>query len=268
MSNEPATKTAETGHEQEAAPTRPPRRVPVHLAIRQYIQDLIASPDYAPGDRVPSERALAEQLGANRMTVRKAIEGLVAAGVLERDSTSGTRIAMPRVTRPAGTRTGQGVGRVIADGGGVPGHKLLHFEQGHASPRVAERLQIPQGTELVVFRRLWSVNGTPFCIETSHVPAALVPDLAIEDLLREETQSFYAMLKARYGIHAGHAERVISAGPVQAMEGRLLDLKPGASALLLDLLIRDQSGRPVEYVRSVNHPQLVVFKTASTDLPV
>lgn len=244
------------------------RRTPVHLAIRQYILDLIATPDYAPGDRVPSERALAEQLGANRMTVRKAIEGLVAAGILERDSTSGTRIAMPRVTRPAGTRTGQGVGRVVADGGGVPGHKLLHFELGHASPRVAERLRVAPGTELVVFRRLWTVNDAPFCIETSHVPATLVPGLAVEDLIAEQTQSFYALLRGRYGIQAARAERVISAGPVQAMEARLLDLKPGASALLLDLLIHDQHERPVEYVRSVNHPQLVVFKTASTDLPV
>jgi GntR family transcriptional regulator len=73
---------------------------PAYKQIQTYIQELLDSADYNPGDRIPSERALAEQLGRNRMTVRKAIEGLIAMGLLERNSTSGTRIPVPRVTRP------------------------------------------------------------------------------------------------------------------------------------------------------------------------
>jgi len=37
-----------------------PQKIPVYRQIEQYILDLINSPGYAPGDRVPSERALAE----------------------------------------------------------------------------------------------------------------------------------------------------------------------------------------------------------------
>ncbi|HTI82475.1 MAG TPA: winged helix-turn-helix domain-containing protein, partial [Acetobacteraceae bacterium] len=64
-----------------------PRKVPVYRRIEQHIRDLINGPEFGPGDRIPSERALAEILGANRMTVRKAIDGLVAQGLLERHST-------------------------------------------------------------------------------------------------------------------------------------------------------------------------------------
>ncbi|MCW3475319.1 GntR family transcriptional regulator [Limobrevibacterium gyesilva] len=234
-------------------------RVPVWLEIRRYIQDLIAGPGYAPGDRIPSERALAEQLAANRMTVRKAVDSLVAMGLLERNGTSGTRITAPRVARPVDAHTSQGIARIVRAGGGTPGNKLLHFEQARATGKIAERLHVPEGAELVVFRRLWTVNDTPFCIETSHLPADRVPGLAAEDLMAG--QSLYGLLHDRYGITTTGGERLIGIGFCNDMEARLLHLKPGAAILLLRLLVSDEAGRPIEYMTSVNHPQLVVFRT-------
>jgi GntR family transcriptional regulator len=118
------------------------------------------------------------------MTVRKAIEGLIAMGLLERNSTSGTRIPVPRVTRPIDLSFGsQGIRRIIQAGGGTAGNKLLHFEQSRASSRVAERLKLEVGADIVMFRRLWTANDIPVCIETSHLPLALVPDLAAQDLM-------------------------------------------------------------------------------------
>ena len=240
------------------------RRTPVWQAIQRHDENLIAGPDYGPGDRVPSERTLAEQLGANRMTVRKAIDGLVAVGKLERNGTSGTRIPLPRVTRPVDAHTAQGIARIIRAGGGTPGNKLLHFEQARATGKIAARLQVPEGAELVVFRRLWTVNTSPFCIETSHLPAERVPGLAAEDLMAG--QSLYGLLRDRYGITTRGAERLIGIGASTEMEAKLLHLKPGTSILLLRLLVLDDAGRPIEYMASVNHPQLVVFKTANAGL--
>lgn len=242
-----------------------PRKVPVYLQIEQHIRDLINGPDYGPGDRVPSERALAETLGANRMTVRKAIDGLVAQGLLERRSTSGTRIRLPRVTRPTDARTSLGITRLIQSGGGTPGNKLLHFQEQQASSRIAERLRLPEGTPITVIRRLWTVDGVPFCIETSHLPTDRVPDLAAEDLT--SGQSLYALLRHRYGITTVGGERIISVAICTDMEARLLDLPPNSPCLLLRLVVTDQDGHPIEYMTSVNHPQLVVFKTDDAGLP-
>jgi GntR family transcriptional regulator len=250
--------------EEQTAPAAAGRRTPIWQAIQRYIQDLIAGPDYGPGDRVPSERALAERLGANRMTVRKAIDGLVAMGKLERNGTSGTRIPRPRVTRPVDAYTAQGIARIIRAGGGTPGNKLLHFEQARAVGKIAARLQVPEGAELVVFRRLWTVNSSPFCIETSHLPADRVPGLAAEDLTAG--QSLYGLLRDRYGITTRGAERLIGIGVSTELEAKLLHLKPGTAILLLRLLVLDDAGRPIEYMTSVNHPQLVVFKTANAGL--
>lgn len=247
-----------------ANPRRGDRRVPIHVAIRQYIQGLVAGPDYGPGDRIPSERALAEQLGANRMTVRKAIEALVDQGLLERDGTSGTRVARPRVARPLEPQSSGGIARVVEAGGGTPGSRLLHFQQARASGRIAERLRLDEGAEIIVFRRLLTVNDTPFCVETSHLPAALVPGLAAEDLVAG--QSLYALLRDRYHVTPATSERTISASPPGEPYCRLLGLHPDAAALMMRLVVFDAGGRPIEYLRSVNHPQLVVFRTAKAAL--
>lgn len=236
-------------------------RKPIYVAIQDFIVDLINGPDYSPGDKVPSERALAEQLGANRMTVRKAIEKLVERGVLERNGTSGTRIPLPQVARPIEIGASVGITRIIRAAGGAPGNRLLHFGEATASESVANRLSIEPGANVLMFRRLWTVNGAPFCIETSYLPADRFPDLHAEDLMAG--QSLYALLQTRYGVAARVTDREISAGACTELEARLLNLAPGASSLVLRVTAQDAAGRPVEYMKSVNNPQLVVFRTST-----
>jgi GntR family transcriptional regulator len=61
-------------------------------------------------------------------------------------------------------------------------------------------------------------------------------------------------------------ERIINVATCTEMEARLLNLSPNSPCLLLRLVVADQEGRPVEYMTSVNHPQLVVFKTDDSGL--
>jgi len=237
---------------------------PAYKQIEAYLEELLAGPDYSPGDRIPSERVLAEQLGRNRMTVRKAIEGLISRGMLERNSTSGTRIPAPRVTRPMDGLATQGFRRIIQAGGGTAGNKLLHFEQARASAKTAGRLGLEEGAEIVIFRRLFTANDTPVCIETSHLPLALVPDLAAEDLMAGE--SLYDLLHDRYGVGTIRSDREIGVAKCNELEARLLNLDVGATCLSLQVNVHDDKGRPIEFMRSLNHPKFVVFKTSPVDI--
>jgi GntR family transcriptional regulator len=259
-----------THEEKELSVTKQPNpsqtpATPAYRQIQAYLQELLTGPDYGPGDRIPSERDLAEKLGRNRMTVRKAIERLITMGLLERNGTSGTRIPVPRVTRPIDSFSASpGIRRIIQAGGGTAGNKLLHFEQARASEKVASRLKLREGTEIVLFRRLWTVNETPICIETSYLPLSIVPDLAAQDLMAGE--SLYSLLHSRYGIGAMRGEREIGVTTCTEMEARLLNLVVGTACLSLQLQVHDEKGQPIEFMRSVNHPTLVVFKTAQADM--
>lgn len=62
--------------------------------IRQ-IEDLVLQKKLTPGDRLPSERDLAEQLGVSRTVVREAIRSLVARGLLEVRPGIGATVRQP-----------------------------------------------------------------------------------------------------------------------------------------------------------------------------
>jgi GntR family transcriptional regulator len=57
--------------------------VPLWRRIRQDIQGQIAAGVLKPGDKLPTTKELAEQYDTSGVTVRKAVEVLIEAGVLE-----------------------------------------------------------------------------------------------------------------------------------------------------------------------------------------
>ena len=65
---------------------------PVDVIIRQ-LKSLISGGDIKPGQKLPSERALAERLGVGRGHVREAIRKLEFFGILRTSPQSGTYVA-------------------------------------------------------------------------------------------------------------------------------------------------------------------------------
>lgn len=63
-----------------------------HRRISQWIITSINNGHFKPGDKLPSEHALAEQFDTSRQTVRHATEELVERGLLERQRGSGTYV--------------------------------------------------------------------------------------------------------------------------------------------------------------------------------
>lgn len=235
-------------------------KIPVYRQVERFIEELIDGADYSPGDHIPSERALADQLNINRMTVRKAIDRLVAAGRLERNSTTGTRIPVPRLLRTVEPSQGaRSLARVIQLSGGAASNRLLYFQLGRAQESIANHLAISPGSDVIVIRRLWRVDDTPICIETSYLPAELVPGLDAEDLT--SGQSLYSILKDRFDIEPASSHRTLSVHTPTDFEAQSLGLPEHSATLLMRVVVSDTKGRPIEYLHSVNHPVHVNFST-------
>jgi GntR family transcriptional regulator len=234
-----------------------------HQKVEQFLRVLLSSPDYGPGERIPSERELAAQLGVNRLTVRRAVGTLVQRGVLESNGTGGTRVAAPAMVRPVDLYRSVGIDRVIVGRGGKPGNRLIHFQLAPASHVAAEMLRLEPGAETVVIRRVWTIDDKPFCVETSHLVGQLVPGLSADDLVAG--QSLYALLRGRYGYEIKPTRRTIAISYVGESEARQLGMKEGAPALALRVSVETSENQPIEYTISVNNPDLVTF---STTVPV
>src|SRR5436190_17172473 len=73
------------------------RAAPRYRQVADLLQSGIVSGALQAGQRVPSERSIAEQHGLSRMTARQAVELLVRRGVVYRRPGSGTYVAPARV---------------------------------------------------------------------------------------------------------------------------------------------------------------------------
>lgn len=67
--------------------------VPIYQQVRDQIVQIIADGTLAPGDRLPTIRALAQEIGVNTMTVNKAYQLLKQDGYILADRRSGAIVA-------------------------------------------------------------------------------------------------------------------------------------------------------------------------------
>ncbi|MEU9873853.1 GntR family transcriptional regulator [Actinomadura sp. NPDC048021] len=196
------------------------------------------------GDALPSERRLAEDLGVSRPTLRQAIDGLVAEGLLDRRHGSGTYVAEPRI---AVSLTMTSFTEDMIRRGMKPGGRVLSFRTETAGARIGRRLALSPVEEVFTIRRLRLADEAPMAIETLYLPRALMPDLRRSDL---EGRSFYDLLRGN-GVVIASGTETIEPTVTTAEEASELGVPVHMPAFLFERITRDADGRPLEYVRSL-----------------
>lgn len=63
---------------------------PLYVTVRESIREAVERGRYGPGERLPSTKALSEQMSVSLVTVHRALQDLVSAGVLLRGQGRGT----------------------------------------------------------------------------------------------------------------------------------------------------------------------------------
>jgi len=236
--------------------------VPLYLQVEATLKEMIEDTVFTVGEQIPSERELSEQLGVSRMTVRRAIENLIDHGLLERRSTNGTYVRQPQVQRGMGKEKTMGLTQLLHQEGVEAGSQLRHFEIARAPLKVAEKLDIRLGTQVVILRRLRLANGEPFCVETSYIPSEFVPGLSAEDF-SDSKASLYDIMQDRYGIRLDKNDETLKISFATLEEANCLEIEEGDPVILLRSVVIDDRGRCVEYLKSVNHPSRVVFHSTA-----
>ena len=69
------------------------QRQPLYQQLQRALRDAIEKRVWGPDDALPAERDLADEFAISRITVRKALDGLVSEGLLTRREGAGTFVA-------------------------------------------------------------------------------------------------------------------------------------------------------------------------------
>ncbi len=202
-------------------PDRTEPHVLKHVQVREYVRNLINGAD--PGSPAPSERELVQHFGVARMTVRQALDALVAEGLLERIPGRGTFVARAKIdvqvrlssyTEEMGRR------------GMKPSSRTLLARMESAGPGVARALEISQGDKVVHWQRLRIADGVPMCIEDAYLADSIVPGF-LESPLPE---SLYEDLRRR-DIMPTWGEDSVDADLAKPDEAHMLGIAEGSSVL-------------------------------------
>ena len=203
-----------------------------YAQIIAQIEQAIADGDLAPGDRLPPERALAEEHGVSRMTVRQALQSLEARGLLRRSigRNGGSFVARPKVERDLGTFSG--LSEQLARQGVLAG------------ARVVSAGEVGGAVEIV---RVRLADGEPFAVERSSFPADRFRALLDLDL----SGSLYDLLEEHFDAAPVRAVERIEPVLADADDATALGLRAGAPLMLVDRVAYDSAGLVVETARDV-----------------
>jgi GntR family transcriptional regulator len=197
------------------------------------------------GEAIPSERQLSVDLGVSRLTVRAALDELVREGYLERRRGSGTFVREPKIAQEL---TMTSFSEDMRRRGMRPASRTLSVVTTTAGARLGRFLNVSPSERIVVAQRLRLADGETMAIEDLHVPETLVPGLTARDL---EEQSFYELLENRYGIVIAGGIQTIEPTVTNEDESEALGVPLHSPAFLFERTTRADTGRIVEFVRSI-----------------
>jgi len=216
---------------------------PLYVRLQALIRDAIGDGRLRPNDALPAEREMAASLGVSRVTVRKAIQGLVAEGVLRQRHGSGTFVSRNggRVEQPLSRLTS--FTEDMRSRGLVPTANWIERSVGMPTSAEAMILGLSPTDRVSRLHRLRLADNEPMAIERAVVPARILPDPSIVDV------SLYDALTS-IGMRPVRAVQRLNAENVSNADAALLGIAPGSAALSIERISYLPDGRVVEFTRS------------------
>jgi len=223
----------------------PGERTPIWKAIHDSLSGEIAERRYRPGDRLPTEAALARRFGVNRHTVRRALGALAEAGLVHARRGAGVFVTTTPTDYPLGRRVR--FHQSLRAAGRLPAREILHLETRAADAGEAAALGLEPGAGVHVSEGLSLADGQPVALFRSVFPAARLPGLP-EALAR--LHSVTAALAEAGVADYTRAWTRLDARAATAAQAVHLQCREGAPLLRTVSLNIDPGGQPVEYGRT------------------
>ncbi|WP_309085691.1 GntR family transcriptional regulator [Chelativorans sp.] len=233
---------------------------PLYLRIASDVEAEIRSGRLKAGQKIESERVLAEKLGVSRMTARQALRHLSVKGLIETRTGQGTFVGNPRIEQRLETLSG--FTEEMARQGRQVTSLVLSAETHMPDETCRIALALARSARVHCLVRVRLADGVPVALESTEIPAERTPDLL--ERADFSSTSLYGTLRSQFGIMPTRAEQSLTASIADAKTARTLQVEPGAPVLKLTRLARDQDGRAFEFVRSVYRGDFFVMKVHLT----
>jgi GntR family transcriptional regulator len=152
-------------------------QTPLYQQLQRALRQAITSKALIAEAALPPERDLAEEFSISRITVRKALDGLVEEGLLTRRQGSGTFVAGQRVEKNF-SKLSSFTEDMAARG--RKAHSIwLSRAEGVVTPDEALSLGLAPGSTVYRFNRIRYADEAPMALEYSTLPSFCLPGVEV-----------------------------------------------------------------------------------------
>lgn len=229
---------------------------PLYKQVYDYLTARLVNGDWKPSEPLPSEHALADELGVSQGTVRKALNQMVAEKLLERKQGKGTFVAEHtqesslfrffRFREPAGDSL-------------IPETRVLSVQRRPAQQAECDHLNLESGSMVVEMVRVRSLLEQPTILETIIQPLSIFPDI---DREAEIPNSLYTLYQEKFGISIVEVREELRSVALPAEHSGPLQLAAGAPVLLVERASVNIDGRVVEWSQAYCSTERFVYSAS------
>ena len=201
-----------------------------------------------------SDAQLAQRFGVSRITVRRAVDELVGAGILYRLQGVGTFVRQKKLSERLTLNSfldawTQKAGRFNV--------RIGEFERIPADNEIATRLAVRRGTELIYVQRLRFQKEALVAIDDRYIRADRCSRLTAQDI---KTSSLVDYLRNREGIELDHGEMEIEARRANQRQAKALGLRRGEPILVRRMTFLTKQNEPVLTGTSIYRADRVSYR--------
>lgn len=226
-------------------------RLPKYQRIADALRAAIQSGDYGPGDRLPGENDLMATYDVARMTARQALGVLQNEGLAEARKGAGVFVRAFKPLRRRGIQrlaqeqwgSGRSIWSADTEDRELVVDQIEVREEG-ADSRIADALDIPEGSRVWARSRRFVLDGKPVLFATSHLPSDVVADSVITQV-DTGPGGTYARL-AELGHKPVHFREEIRSRMPSAEEAERLSLSMGTPVIQIIRTAFTEGRRAIE----------------------
>ena len=214
---------------------------PLYKQVYDLLIERLVAGEWKPSEALPSEQALAVELGVSQGTVRKALNSLVSEKLLERRQGKGTFVAEHthestffrffHFSEPGGESL-------------IPMTEIISVGRRIATSAERKNLDLPARSQVSEMVRLRSLKGKPTIYETITQPLAVFPDI---DRLENLPNALYTLYQEKFGISIVEVKEELRAVNAPADAAGYLGIEAGAPVLMVERSSINIDNRLVEW---------------------
>lgn len=227
---------------------------PRYIQLHRYIAQSIRDKQLASDTRLPGEREIAEAADVSRVTVRKAIDLLANEGLVIRKRGSGNYVratSEPKILEQSLSSLSSFTEHTKLRGM-VPSSQVIEAGLYTPTPLEISTLGLISGALVARIIRLRCGDGIPMAVETSSLPADILPNPA------DVKTSLYDVLRHN-NCAPTRAIQKIGAVNASVSNAELLEVPQGSAVLQIDRTAYLDSGRPIEFTSGIYRSDLYEF---------